>query len=191
VSEELNKYFDNKIRSIIDEIPKNNNDPLINFKKHIKKPDKYCNIKEVNYNEINKIITKMKPTNSTCNDNVSSRMIKKGKNSIIPLIMNMVNMVIKNKKFPKILKYSKIIVHFQNKLNNLDPKNMRPIHILSPLSKIIEKCWLNQMANHMTQNNLVPQQLQGGFRGRPSTTTVMNIFHKLTTLKSDKKHLQW
>ena len=82
----------------------------------------------------------------------------------------------KIKKIPKILKYSKIIVHFKNKTNNMDPKNMRPIHILSPLSKIIEKCWLNQMSKHMLDNSLVPQQLQGGFKMRSSTNTVMNMY---------------
>ena len=79
VAEELNKYFDNKIRNIIEQIPKNNNDPMINFKKHVKKPEKYCKLNQINYNNINTIITKMKSTNSSSKDNVTSTMLKKVK----------------------------------------------------------------------------------------------------------------
>ena len=77
VAEELNRYFDSKIRNIIEQIPKNNNDPMINFKKHVKKHEKYCKISQINYNNINSIITKMKSTNSSSKDNVTSKMIKK------------------------------------------------------------------------------------------------------------------
>ena len=45
----------------------------------------------------------------------------------------MVNNSIIQKKFPKSLKFSKIIPHYKNKNNILDPMNMRPINILSPL----------------------------------------------------------
>ena len=143
-SENLNEFFHEKVKNIIKDIPTSKTDPMKLFKKHIIKPNKNCKIKEVNYNNVKVFLSKLKNTNSASKDNITSRMLKLGQNSLIPLLLIMINSIIISNIFPNALKYSKIIPHYKNNLNKLDPKNLRPIHILSPLSKLIEKCFLNR-----------------------------------------------
>ena len=87
VANKLNSYFDTKIRNIINNIPEGKNDPMINYRKNVNKPKIKMNLKEVNYHNIKTIISKMKPYNSACRDRITSTMLKKEKQSIIPLIL--------------------------------------------------------------------------------------------------------
>ena len=57
------------------------------------KPDKEMKLKTVNYNKIRIIISKMKNSSSASFDTITSNMIKKGKNSLIPLILKLVVML--------------------------------------------------------------------------------------------------
>ena len=54
--------------------------------------------KEINYNKIRIIISKMKQSNSASYDQITSNMLKKGKNTLIPIILKMVNNSIIQKK---------------------------------------------------------------------------------------------
>ena len=183
VANKLNAYFEDKVTNIVNNIEVSNENPMVHFKSKVKKPKSYLNVSTTTHNNVKNILSHMKSTNSACRDGISSRMLKKGKKALIPLLLNMIRCVILTKKYPKILKLSKIIPHYKNSLNYLYPKNMRPIHILSPLSKLIEKVMLQQMSQHLMKNNLVPQSMQGGFKYRSTTIAVMNIYQKLMLLK--------
>ena len=102
-------------------------------------------------------------------------MLKIVKLSILPLILNLINTSIRNKKFPQILKIQKILPKWKTFDDTTDMKRLRPINIISILSKLIEKTITIQITNHLIENNLVSQSLQGGLRARNSTTTVVSI----------------
>ena len=65
--------------------------------------------------------------------------------------------------------------------------NLRPINIISVLSKNTEKVIVNQLVNYLIENKLIPQSLQGGLKGRNSTITVINIYEKIAKVMKDKK----
>ena len=104
----LNEFFSDKVKNTIDNMEDNGINPMKHFKEKIPKPKTYCNLKEVNYSNVKKVLTNMKSTNSVCVDNVSSKMIKKGSIALLPIILNFVNSIIKFKVFPKILKIQRL-----------------------------------------------------------------------------------
>ena len=61
------------------------------------------------------------------------------KETTLPLIHHLTNQIIKTGNFPAILKISRIIPIKKIKTPSLNCKDFRPVNIISPISKIIEK----------------------------------------------------
>ena len=79
-----------------------------------------------------------------------------------------INLSLKQGIFPDSLKVAKVIPIFKQGSRSLC-NNYRPISVLSALSKIFERCILNQLIFHFnTENILVSNQF--GFRARKTTT---------------------
>ena len=70
----------------------------------------------------------------------------------------------------------------------LECNSYRPVNILSPFSKIIEKIWARQILEYMKKNRLIDENHQGGLPKRQSTTTVLDIFDRITKAKKEKNH---
>ena len=70
--------------------------------------------------------------------------------------------------FPKILKIPKVIsIHKRGYV--FSPNHYRPISLLSPLSKLLEKLMSVRLNPYMTRNNVIHNQ-QFGFRKKYSTS---------------------
>ena len=95
-------------------------------------------------------------------------------------------MVIKSGIFPNTLKISRIIPIKKSTEQILDPANYRPVNLISPISKIIEKIWAKQINEYMKVNNMIDQNHQGGLKGRSSITATLEIFQKLSNIKMKK-----
>ena len=78
---------------------------------------------------------------------------------------------INQNKFPTGWKYSKVI-RLHKKLSQLERKNYRPVAILSPLSKILEKVVYTQIYDYFTRNKIFHPNLHG-YRGNRSTQTAL------------------
>ena len=83
-------------------------------------------------NKLKSIFKNMKATNSSGYHGISMKLIKNQKNSLLPLILNMINQIIHTKIFPQILKIQKVIPICKNNIF-LDPSSYRGINLLSPL----------------------------------------------------------
>ena len=100
--------------------------------------------------------------------------------------MNLVNSTLYNNSFPKVLKNAKILPRYKNFSDITNPIYLIPISIISPLSKIIEKVWNQQIMKHLINNKLVSHSFQGALKGRSTTIAVLNLYKKLVNLKSKK-----
>ena len=159
---------------------------MVNFTKFIKNPKVKLSFNQINMHRIKSIISKMNSGNSFSRDKLTGNIIKKCRESISPLILNIVNNVSKARKIPISPKISKIIPIFKNNLDDTDLNNLRPISIISPLSKIIVKVWYENIMKHMQINDLIPQGLQGGIKGRSSNILNLDILQFLNKIKSNK-----
>ena len=79
-----------------------------------------------------------------------------------------------------------IIPIFKNGSKTL-VSNYRPISLLSPFSKLLEKCIFNRLSNFFETNNLL-YNFQFGFRNNSSTeNAVLQIYNQLLNKISNKE----
>ena len=187
VSQELNDYFQNKVKKIKSNIPQQKSDPMIHYRKMVKNPKNKLYLTEINMHQFDLIYSKLKKSSSTIDDGISMSMINMMKEEIKPLLLNLVNSTIRTNKYLKKLKVSKIIPHFKNYNNITDPNNMRPIYIIAVISKIIEKVFSTQIIKYLLENNIVSQSFQGGFKNRSTTHAVLDIHNQLINIMKNNK----
>ena len=88
-----------------------------------------------------------------------------------------VNMSILQRTFPKAWKFSKVIP-LHKKLCKLDRKNYRPVSILSPLGKILEKVVFNQMYTYFERNKIFNKNMHGYRHGRSTETALLTMYDR-------------
>ena len=80
-------------------------------------------------------------------------------------------------KFPSGWKYTKI-VPLHKKDSTLKPENYRPVAILSPLSKILEKILYEHIYDYFNKNKLFHSSLHGYIGGRSTMTALLTMYDK-------------
>ena len=118
---------------------------------------------------VNKIIQGLK-NNSSCGlDNIPTRILKLGRTELVPAITHMINLSITQKKFPSAWKKAKVIpLHKKDEETN--PKNYRPVSLLSNISKILEKSVYLQLYGYSEEEKIL-NNAHHGFRKSHNTTT--------------------
>lgn len=128
------------------------------------------NFRFVSVNEVTKIIQGFK-SYAYGYDGISAKMLQLCSPAIDKFITHIVNCCLETGYFPSLWKVALI----QPLPKIKDPKDyadLRPISILSAMSKIVEKIVYVQMYDYITTNNII-SPLQSGFRKGHSTTTVL------------------
>ena len=121
--------------------------------------------------EVKKIIKALKTSRSTSVDGLDSYAVKVSADFIAKPLHHIVTLSVMQRNFPKGWKYSKVIP-LHKKLSQLEMSNYRPVAILSPLSKVLEKIIFKQIYNHFNTNKLFHSNLHG-FRGNRSTQSAL------------------
>ena len=114
------------------------------------------------------------------------KLIKVISKSIEKQLSKLFNCCIKTGKYPKILKISRILP-FLKKKNYLSIDGYRPIHILSPISKILEKLFSNQVSLHLKSQNMFVNNHQGGIKLRGTNLANIGINTKINFLLDKKR----
>ena len=190
VASAFNRFFIQKVSKIQKSIDPPTADPMISFRKYIKTPEKELNFKKINMSELRSMFSKMKKSNSASYDTITMKTLNYVKSSIMPLILQLINTINQTKTFPECLKISRIIpIRKSFLVSALSMENYRPVNIISLLSKLVEKFWTRDILNHLKINKLVDQNHQVGYPKRTSTTTVLDIYQKLTNLRKKQDKL--
>ncbi len=164
ISNLFNDYFKNVGPNLARAIPRSRS----NFKDFLgeKNRNKF-RIKTCTENEIGMLITNLKLSNSEGIDNIPTRIVKISNHLISSHLARIFNLSIKTATFPDRLKYAKIIpIYKADKRTILS--NYRPISILSPISKLIERLIFNNLLRFLLDNNIL-FKYQFGFRENYST----------------------
>ena len=107
-------------------------------------------------------------------DDIPVEVLKPAMNAASEFILNVVNESLQNGVFPKLLKNSHVIPIAKSKkqedANSL--ANYRPISHISIISKILEKCVLFQLLQHLKNNNLLIMH-QSAYRSYHSCETAL------------------
>lgn len=124
--------------------------------------------------ELLKIINSFKSKPSSGYDEISIKLIKFVKFSLVKPLLHLINSSLISGIFPDKLKISKVIpVYKKGETTNL--KNYRPISVLPSISKIFETVMCNRLVSYLEKNNFLDQE-QHGFRKGKSTVTALIKF---------------
>jgi len=130
--------------------------------------------------EIEKIIKSLKSKNTGGYDEISTSILKLSTPYIISPLTYICNTILNTGTFPDRLKYAVIKPIFK-KGDDQNITNYRPISLLTPFSKVIEKLIYARLLDHITTNSILVNE-QYGFRTQYSTelatfSLINNIFN--------------
>ena len=112
------------------------------------------NLSHVTVLKVNRLLKGLKNSKSVSFDGLDSFSVKLTADILDKPLHHIITLSMMQNTFPVLWKSSKIIpVH--KKDSRFDPKNYRPVSILSPLSKIAEKIVYEQMYKYFSNNCLL------------------------------------
>ena len=178
-ADEYNKFFATVGLRVQNEIMEKNPKKSFTFsKKELK--EKFIFKKETP-KRIEKIIDGLNAKVAVGKDNISARLIKDAKETLAPIIAQIINIGYEKNIFPNSLKCAIIKPIFKDGNQN-EITNYRPISILPVLSKIFERAAANQIIHFLEENNLLSKN-QHAYRKFLSTTTC--LFELITKIHSN------
>ena len=171
IAECMNSFFIRKIRTLRANLPPSDQNPIHLVEKLMENRTCSFTLRPVHPDQVEKIISSLKSTRSCGLDNIDSSVIKLARTELVPVITHIVNLSITQKMFPTVWKTAKIIpLHKKDEFT--EPKNYRPVALLSIFSKILERAVFLQVMEYMEQNQLLHPS-HHGFRAKHSTATAL------------------
>ena len=116
-------------------------------------------------------------------DELDSYAVKLSADHIAEPLHHIITLSLMHRKFPAGWKYTKLIP-LHKKLSQLEMSNYRPVAILSPLSKVLEKIIYQQIYNYFTSNQLFHPNLHGYRRNRSTQTALLQMYDRLVSAAS-------
>jgi Reverse transcriptase (RNA-dependent DNA polymerase)/Endonuclease-reverse transcriptase len=126
-------------------------------------------VKLVRPSELRVYIKSLRTKKSPGHDKITNRVIKNFSTKTIILFTRIINAIMLRGYFPQAWKMAVVIPVPKPGKPPDRPSNLRPISLLSSLSKITEKVILSRINSHITDLDLLPNE-QFGFRQSHSTT---------------------
>ena len=164
ISYAINKYFCGVPAELASKLPKSNH--RSSSYEHRKKES--FRVIRVNEVEVLSLLESIDIKKSFGFDKVHPLLLSSASPIIYSPLTFVINLSLKQDIFPDSLKVAKVIPTFKQGSRPLY-NNYRPLSVLSAVSKIFERCILNQLIFHFnTENILVSNQL--GFKAGKTTT---------------------
>lgn len=170
IAECLNNFFVDKIKNIRNNLSPPNIDPL-RILKAKNFPKGAFSFQAVHPDKVEEIIRGLKSSNVTGVDFLNSNVLKLVGSEIVPALTHIINLSIKQGKFPNYWKHAHI-VPLHKKEDILAAKNYRPVAILPTVSKVLERVMFNQIVEFFDANGLFHPN-HHGFRKQHSTSTAL------------------
>ena len=149
---------------------------------------KSCSLQlsHVSLEKVTKILKSLSNSRSTGTDELDNFSVKLAAELIAEPVHHIVTLSIINKKFPQSWKFSKVIP-LHKKEDVLDRKNYRPVAILSPISKVLEKIVYEEVYSYFTDNKLFHPNLHGYRKHRSTQTALLQMYNRWVQAASDSQ----
>ena len=177
----LNDYFSSIGATINDAVPPSTVDPTAFIPHDISDT---CFLNPVNGEAIYDILMSLKDSGGGANNPISTKVLKLLAPAISKPLSHITNLSFETGCFPDRLKISSVTPIFKQGKKD-EPGNYRPISVLSPISKIIEKCIKERILSFLEKKNLFGQN-QYGFRMKHSTEHALINFMDYVTDELEK-----
>ena len=158
-----------------------------------KKPNDYMKVHSKNSiyleptdpEEIDKIVSNLKPKSSSGHDNFTSKLLKSLKTELKTPLSILANISINEGTYPETYKLAEVVPIYKSKSKD-DVGNYRPISLLPTFSKILEKLLHKRIYKFLQKNNILYNS-QYGFRAKHSTNDAITEFITDVTNNLEKK----
>ena len=131
----------------------------------------------ITQDRVTKLLKSLKKSKSCAIDGLDSYSLQVSAEYISGPLHHLITLSMMQQKFPSAWKYSKIIP-LHKKASRLDRQNYRPVAILSPLSKIVEKIVFQQIDDLFTRNKIFTDRLHGYRNNRSTHTTLLTMYDR-------------
>ena len=153
----------------------------------IQSPPKSLFLNPVSTQEISTLIKSMDQNKSVPSQNIPTKFIKMAEKIVNPHLRKIFNFCLSTGQFPSEFKTSEIIpIHKSG--SKTDLSNYRPISLISPFSKLLEKCIYKRINNFFTNNKLM-YEYQFGFRDRSSCENAVLQISEQLLMNIDNKEI--
>ena len=138
VAKIMNNFFTQKVDKLINSLEPAKECPLLLTKRIMIGRSCSFSLEPVFPQTVEEILKNLKNSGSCGLDNINTRILKLGKTQLVPAITHILNLSITSKTFPDSWKTAKVIpLHKKDDIT--DPKNYRPVSLLSTMSKVLER----------------------------------------------------
>ena len=140
---------------------------------------KSCSLsfRHVNVEKIKKLLKSLKNTKSTSVDGLDNFCVKLSSDIIAQPLHHIITLSILQSRFPTSWKSAKIIP-LHKKDSALEKQNYRPVAILTPLGKILEKVVFEQLYSYFNRNKIFHPNLHGYRQNRSTQTTLLQMYDR-------------
>lgn len=141
----------------------------------------------ISVNELRLLLKGAKNRKAAGADGLNNRCLKFLPNKAIVLLCYIFNACARLSYFPAKWKHAIVLTFRKPGKDPKDPKNYRPISLLSSLSKIFEKCILSRLSDFTEEREII-SNTQFGFRnGHSCVHQVARIHQKVKSARSRKQ----
>ena len=126
---------------------------------------------------VNHLIKNLSNSKSLAVDELDNYAVKIAADVITRPLHHIITLSILQQRFPSQWKYSKVLP-LHKKDSTLKAKNYRPVAILSPLSKILEKIVYEQLYNYFSRNRILHPNLHGYRKHRSTLTALLQMYDR-------------
>ena len=176
LSEDFKDFFSEKIIKIRRDIEEEAEHVDVNQlqEDNILIPDhcSFDDFSKITEEQLKDLVSKM-PNKFCCLDPIPPFLLKDCLPELTPILMHIINSSLDSGIFPSGMKHA--VIKPTLKKENVDKdvlSNYRPISNLSAVSKLLERVVLNQLNQHLTDNNLY-SKVQSGYRPKHSCETLL------------------
>ena len=172
----MNQFFIEKIdklRKKAENLPPN----LEHCSKAMQGKNCHLSLKYVSKQKVLKILKNLKPSRCPSIDGLDSFTLKLAAEHVLPCVHHIITLSLMQRKFPCDLKLAKVIpIH--KKQSPMEQQNYRPVSILSPLSKVIERVIYEQIYDYFSKNRIFHPNLMGFRKNRSTMTALVQMYDR-------------
>merc|ERR1712240_296335 len=178
MADHINDYFCEKIKNICDSLSKKDlSDPLVLLKMNFQRWEnkdmvEIFELQEVTPKRVRELFKFLNNSSAEDLNGLSNKIIKFSMEALIHPITHLINQCIRTNKWPNKWKLNKILPLYKNKGDRTDVSSFRPVALLSPISKVVEKEIKIQVNKHMTKFGMWNNDMNA-YRENYSTISAM------------------
>ena len=185
VASSMNQYFVDKVSMIqnclLETVPNVSGCKKIMFGKGC-----HLSLEHVSLNKVLKLLKNLKNSKSCSIDGFDNYTTKLSAEIIAQPLLHIIVLSIMQEKFPSTWKYAKVIP-LHKKGSPMERKNYRPVALLSPLGKILEKIIFGQLYEYFEKNDIFHKNLHGYRECHSMETALLQLHDRWIKAANQKK----